>query len=152
MAADPGLFALPRAAWVRKPKAALAAETLVKGRPLVPLIRQLLGQRGYQTPAEVSDFLNPKLASLADPFDLPEMDIAVKRIFEAVDQQQKVVLYGDYDVDGVTSMSIIHLTLKAYGLDSKLFLPHRMEERRSLINITPRRRNEKRKLMLPAVQ
>lgn len=128
MSAEPVLFSLPRAAWVLKPKAALAAETLVNGRPLVPLIRQLLGQRGYHTPAEVSDFLNPKLASLADPFDLPEMDIAVRRIFEAVDQQQKVVLYGDYDVDGVTSMSIIHLTLKAYGLDSKLFLPHRMEE------------------------
>jgi len=128
MSAEPVLFSLPRAAWVLKPKAALAEETLVNGRPLVPLIRQLLGQRGYHTPAEVNDFLNPKLASLADPFDLPEMDIAVKRIFEAVDQQQKVVLYGDYDVDGVTSMSIIHLTLKAYGLDSKLFLPHRMEE------------------------
>jgi len=128
MSAEPALFSLPRAAWVLKPKAALAEETLVNGRPLVPLIRQLLGQRGYHTPAEVNDFLNPKLASLADPFDLPEMDIAVRRIFEAVDQQQKVVLYGDYDVDGVTSMSIIHLTLKAYGLDSKLFLPHRMEE------------------------
>ncbi len=121
-------FSLPRAAWVLKPKLEAVLAGGVAGRPLTPLIRQLLGQRGYSTDAQVQDFLNPKLAALADPFDLPEMQAAVQRIFEAVDQRQNVVLYGDYDVDGVTSMSIMHLTLKAYGLHTKLFLPHRMEE------------------------
>lgn len=120
-------FSLPRAAWVLKPTATPASGT-VAGRPLAPLIAQLLGQRGHLYEETVLNFLNPKLASLGDPFDLPEMEPAVKRIFEAVDRHENVVLYGDYDVDGVTSMSIIHLTLKAYGLDTKLFLPHRMEE------------------------
>ena len=120
-------FSLPRAAWVLKPTATSAVGS-VAGRALAPLIAQLLGQRGYVTEEAVQNFLNPKLSTLEDPFDLPEMDAAVKRIFEAVDRRENVVLYGDYDVDGVTSMSIIHLTLKAYGLNTKLFLPHRMEE------------------------
>lgn len=121
-------FSLPSAAWVLKPAGEPAVAKNAAGRPLAPLIRQMLGQRGYHTEEEVNAFLNPKLAGLADPFDLPDMEAAVKRILEAVDQKQRVVLYGDYDVDGVTSMSIIYLTLKAYGLESHLFLPHRMEE------------------------
>ena len=121
-------FSLPRAAWVIKPKVEPANAMNSAGRPLSPLIRQLLAQRGYLREGEVNEFLNPKLSTLADPFDLPEMDAAVKRLFEAIDQRQKVVLYGDYDVDGVTSMSIIFLTLQAYGLEPQLFLPHRMEE------------------------
>lgn len=121
-------FSLPRAAWVLKPKVEPAAAGNAAGRPLAPLIRLLLAQRGYHNEGEVNTFLNPKLSCLADPFELPEMDVAVQRLLEAVDQKQKVVLYGDYDVDGVTSMSIIYLTLQAYGLEAKLFLPHRMEE------------------------
>jgi len=121
-------FSLPRLAWVLKPKAAQAAVASPAGRPLTPLIAQLLGQRGFVDEEEVQTFLNPRLAGLGDPFQLPEMDLAVKRIFEAVDGRENVVLYGDYDVDGVTSLSIMHLTLKAYGLTTKLFLPLRMEE------------------------
>lgn len=121
-------FSLPRAAWVLKPTVEPAAAGNAAGRPLAPLIRQLLAQRGYHGEAEVNAFLNPKLACLEDPFDLPEMNAAVNRLLEAIDQKQKVVLYGDYDVDGVTSMSVIFLTLQAYGLEAKLFLPHRMEE------------------------
>lgn len=121
-------FSLPRAAWVLKPHAPPAVATTINGRPLSALIAKLLGQRGYNDEKDVHDFLTPKLASLADPFELAEMDKAVERILQAVDRKENVVLYGDYDVDGVTSMSVMHLTLKAYGLDTKLFLPHRMDE------------------------
>jgi single-stranded DNA-specific DHH superfamily exonuclease len=67
-------------------------------------------------------------ATLGDPLVLPEMPAAVERILAAVDAKENVVLYGDYDVDGVTSMALMHLILKAYGLDTHLFLPTRMEE------------------------
>lgn len=100
----------------------------MNGRPIAPLIRLLLAQRGITTAEGVVDFLYPRLAMLGDPFELPEMDAAVERILAAVDARQRVVLYGDYDVDGVTSMAVLHLTLKAYGLDTHLFLPHRLEE------------------------
>lgn len=121
-------FSLPTLAWVLKPGGEGTAVASVAGRPLMPLIAQLLAQRGFVDEEAIQTFLNPKLAGLGDPFLLPEMDKAVKRIFEAVDGRENVVLYGDYDVDGVTSLSIMHLTLKAYGLDTKLFLPLRMEE------------------------
>ena len=121
-------FSLPRLAWVLKPEAANAAVAPPGSRFLAPLIAQLLGQRRYTEEDEVQSFLNPKLSSLGDPFLLPDMEAAVARIFEAVDGRQNVVLYGDYDVDGVTSLSIMHLTLKAYGLNTQLFLPLRMEE------------------------
>lgn len=113
--------------WLLKPvpegAADLAADT---GLPL--LLTTLLSQRGILTPDQVQDFLVPKLASLGDPTVLPEMNLAVARILEAVDKKQRVALYGDYDVDGVTSMALMYLTLKAYGLETHLFLPSRMEE------------------------
>lgn len=117
----------PAPRWLLKPVPEGVAELAVDtGMP--PLIATLLMQRGVTTPEMIRDFLVPKLASLSDPFRLPEMNAAVERILRAVDEKQRVALYGDYDVDGVTSMALMHLTLKAYGLDTHLFLPSRMEE------------------------
>ena len=91
------------------------------------MIAELLAMRGVE-PEGVRDFLVPRLSALGDPFELPEMRILVDRLLKAVDGNEKVVLYGDYDVDGVTSMSLLHLTLKAYGLVSHPFMPHRLAE------------------------
>ncbi len=95
------------------------------GLPL--LIARLLALRGVP-PAQVRDFLVPRLNTLGDPFELPDMQPLVERLLLAVDRQESVLLYGDYDVDGVTSMSLLHLTLKAYGLDSCAYMPHRLDE------------------------
>lgn len=105
-----------------------AAAGLAEKLGLHPLVASLIAQRGIEDEHEAREFLQPRLASLSDPFDLPEMRPAVERLLAAVDQKQKISLYGDYDVDGVTSMALLHLTLRAYGQDSGLFLPHRMEE------------------------
>lgn len=98
------------------------------GRELSPLTRQLLAQRGLASEASARAFLQPRLAELGDPFTLPQMQQAVDRILTAVDRKEKVVLYGDYDVDGVTSLTLMTLTLQAYGLSPHAFLPLRMEE------------------------
>lgn len=116
---------LPR--WLLKPVPEGVAE-LAADTSLPFLLALLLAQRGLQTAEQVRDFLVPKLAHLGDPCVLPEMNRAVERILRAVDGHERVALYGDYDVDGVTSMALMHLTLKAYGLDTHLFLPSRMEE------------------------
>ena len=113
--------------WLLKPAVEGAAE-LGADMSLSPLMAQLLVQRGLTTVEMARDFLVPKLATLGDPTVLPEMTAAVERILRAVDEKQSVVLYGDYDVDGVTSMALMHLILKAYGLDTHLFLPTRLEE------------------------
>lgn len=124
---EPVPFSIRPPRWLLKPVVEGAAE-LAADTGLSPLMAHLLTQRGVVTVDLARDFLVPKLASLGDPTVLPEMNTAVGRLLKAVDEKQRVVLYGDYDVDGVTSMALMHLILKAYGLDTHLFLPTRMEE------------------------
>jgi len=73
-------------------------------------------------------FLRPRLKTLSDPFLLPQMDLAVTRLLRALDGKERVVLFGDYDVDGVTSLALLARVLRAYGGAPELFLPLRMEE------------------------
>jgi len=113
--------------WLVKPVAE-GVDQLAAESGLPPVLCALLAQRGHTSPTQIRDFLVPKLASLGDPNELPEMSAAVERILQAVDGKQRVALYGDYDVDGVTSMSLMYLTLKAYGIQPHLFLPSRMDE------------------------
>src|SRR5256714_9328640 len=91
-------------------------------------IARLLVRKGFGTMDEVQAFLQPRLKSLSDPFLLPNMEAAVMRIFTALDQHERIVLFGDYDVDGVTSLALLAETLSAYGAVPDLFLPLRMEE------------------------
>jgi single-stranded-DNA-specific exonuclease len=91
-------------------------------------IARLLLRKGFATADEVQAFLRPRLKSLSDPFLLPNMEAAVPRIFAAIDRRERIVLFGDYDVDGVTSLALLAETLCGYGATPDLFLPLRMEE------------------------
>jgi len=94
----------------------------------LPCIARLLQRRGFAGDAQATDFLRPRLRSLSDPFLLPQMRAAVDRILHAIDAREEIVLYGDYDVDGVTSLALLNETLQAYAAQPALFLPSRMEE------------------------
>jgi single-stranded-DNA-specific exonuclease len=91
-------------------------------------VARLLFRKGFNTVDEVQAFLQPRLKSLSDPFSLPNMKAAVTRILAALDRRERIVLFGDYDVDGVTSLALLAETLRAYGAIPDLFLPSRMEE------------------------
>ncbi|MEK0446596.1 MAG: Single-stranded-DNA-specific exonuclease RecJ [Verrucomicrobiota bacterium] len=91
-------------------------------------IAELLRRRGFQTPEEARPYLQPKLASLADPFLLPDMERAVERILHAIDVQERIVVYGDYDVDGVSSLALLSKVLQAFGAHVRCFLPTRQGE------------------------
>jgi single-stranded-DNA-specific exonuclease len=93
-----------------------------------PCIARLLQRRGFRSDEEAGEFLRPQLRKLRDPFLLPQMRVAVDRILRAIDTGEKIVLYGDYDVDGVTSLALLSEMLCAYGAAPALFLPMRMEE------------------------
>jgi single-stranded-DNA-specific exonuclease len=93
-----------------------------------PCIAALLQRKGFLTDAAATDFLRPRLGSLRDPFLLPQMRAAVERILRAIDSGERIVLYGDYDVDGVTSLALLNEMLRAYGATPALFLPLRLEE------------------------
>lgn len=94
----------------------------------LPSVARLLQRKGFRCADEVNAFLQPRLRSLADPFLLPNMAAAVERILRALDQRERIVLFGDYDVDGVTSLALLTEMLRAYGADPQLFLPLRMDE------------------------
>jgi single-stranded-DNA-specific exonuclease len=91
-------------------------------------IARLLLRKGFRCAEEVNSFLRPRLSSLSDPFLLPQMHAAVSRILTALDRRERIVLFGDYDVDGVTSLALLAEMLSAYGGAPELFLPLRMEE------------------------
>ncbi|WP_417004647.1 single-stranded-DNA-specific exonuclease RecJ, partial [Akkermansia sp.] len=92
------------------------------------LVKQLLLQRGFKGGAETELFLEPRLSHLSDPFLMGEMGAAVERIFRAVDAGETVCIYGDYDVDGVTSVALLRAILMAYDLDPQYFIPVRSRE------------------------
>jgi single-stranded-DNA-specific exonuclease len=94
----------------------------------MPCILALLKRKGFTCAEEVSAFLQPRLSSLGDPFLLPNMAAAVTRILQAIDRRERIVLFGDYDVDGVTSLALLAEMLRSYGAAPELFLPLRMEE------------------------
>ncbi len=91
-------------------------------------IARLLFRKGFRSADEVRNFLRPRLKSLSDPFLLPQMETAVTRILGALDRHDRIVLFGDYDVDGVTSLALLDEMLRGYGASPDVFLPLRMEE------------------------
>jgi single-stranded-DNA-specific exonuclease len=91
-------------------------------------IARLLFRKGFRSTGEVQNFLRPRLSSLGDPFLLPQMAAAVTRVLAALDLHERIVLFGDYDVDGVTSLALLDEMLRGYGTSPDLFLPLRMEE------------------------
>jgi single-stranded-DNA-specific exonuclease len=112
----------------RDPADPAITERLSRELGLSPLLAALLAARSVTDPGEAEDFLHPRLASLPDPLATPGMERAAQRLAQAVAAREKVVLYGDYDVDGVTSLAIMHRFLAANGLETRNFLPLRESE------------------------
>ncbi|MCE2959940.1 MAG: single-stranded-DNA-specific exonuclease RecJ [Akkermansiaceae bacterium] len=108
--------------WVLRGKPLESDESNHSGYP--DIVKNLVTQRGIPE-NEIESFLHPKLRDLADPFLIPEMELAVTRILEAVDQKQSVCIYGDYDVDGVSSITLLSKILNAYGIQTRTFIPRR---------------------------
>jgi len=106
----------------------LAAGRLLRDMEVPPFLASLLIKRGFLQIDRAQGFLNPRLASLQPPEILPGMPAAAGRVLEAVRRGERIVLYGDYDVDGVTSLALLSRALRAFGAGVECFLPHRVEE------------------------
>lgn len=90
------------------------------------LVKMML-QRGVKT-EQMEQFLRPRLRDLQDPYLLPDIEEAVGRILSAIDAGEKICVYGDYDVDGITSVTIMTKVLQAYGAEVRSFIPRRGPE------------------------
>ncbi len=103
-------------------------QQLQEATQLDPIICQLLVQRGIQSAEEVNLFLHPSLNQLHDPFVMQDMDKAVKRLDQAIQQKEKILLYGDYDVDGTTSVALMHSFLENFTDQIDFYIPDRYKE------------------------
>lgn len=105
-----------------------AIDRLQQASGLDPLICSILVQHELLTPEDAEHFFQPNLRHLHDPFLMKGMDIAVERIQRAIDEEEKILLYGDYDVDGITSVSLMYTFLgRRYG-NLDFYIPDRYKE------------------------
>src|SRR5579863_5575814 len=114
--------------WSLAPAQPVLAAQLAAQLKVSPLLAQCLVNRELDEPRLISGFLEPRLKHLADPFLLPDMSLAVERLFQARERREAVVIFGDYDVDGVTSTALLLEFLRALGWLADYHLPHRLEE------------------------
>ena len=107
------------------------AHELARLLGISPIVASLLIQRGIDTPAAAFDFFNPDLKRLHDPFLMRDMDRAVERVWQALEKREKILVYGDYDVDGVTAVSLVYQAL-SHIIDSDdrlgFYIPDRFNE------------------------
>jgi single-stranded-DNA-specific exonuclease len=88
----------------------------------------ILLKRGFDDEASIRSFLSPALDDLHDPFQFNDMERAVKRIIKAIDKREKILVYGDYDVDGISSVALLMRNLLLLEGDAVYFVPHRLRE------------------------
>ena len=96
------------------------------------LAAELLVQRGMDTVSKIHDFLNPAKMKISSPFVFTDMQKSVERIFSAIDSQEKIIIYGDFDCDGVTSTALLYKTLKHLGANADYYIPNREKENHGL--------------------
>lgn len=104
------------------------ADTIAAQCNIKPVISQLLVQRGIETPAQADAFFNPSLDNLHDPFLMQDMDKAVNRLNEALGRKERIMVYGDYDVDGTTAVALVYRYLLNYYSNIEYYIPTRYEE------------------------
>jgi len=92
------------------------------------VIAALLAQRGINTFDQAKAFFRPSLNHLHDPFLMKDMDKAVERLGQALKKEEKILVYGDYDVDGTTSVAMVYTFLKKYSKRLDYYIPDRYSE------------------------
>ena len=101
---------------------------LASGLGISELTARLLINRGIDSPEQAAAFLCPQLTQLHDPFLMKDMDRVVDRLFQALEQRERILIYGDYDVDGITAIVVLKRALEMLGGCPEFYLPRRLEE------------------------
>lgn len=114
--------------WSIAPAQPLLVSQLAKELKISALFAQCLVNRGLSELQHISGFLQPRLKHLSDPFLLQNMNAAVERLLLARERKEPLVIFGDYDVDGVTSTALLFETLQTLGWTLHYYLPNRMDE------------------------
>lgn len=108
-------------------------EEISKKYNLNKLLATILVNRNIEE-NQIETYLNPNRKNFHDPFLMPDMEIAVNRILKAMENKEKIIIYGDYDVDGITSITVLKSFLKDRGIEVDQYIPNRLEEGYGLNN------------------
>ena len=103
------------------------AEKIAKKFNLSELVSKILSQKNLKD-EEIKKYLNPTRQDFYDPFLMPDMDKAIDRIIKAVNDKEKIIVYGDYDADGITSTTILKRFFKDRGVELSTYIPNRLDE------------------------
>jgi single-stranded-DNA-specific exonuclease len=114
--------------WNIKPINNEKADALFRELKIHPAICNILVQRGIETYEEARNYFRPELSHLHDPFLMKDMDKAVSRIFSAFAEKERILVFGDYDVDGTTSVACMYQFLKKHHPETEFYIPHRYRE------------------------
>ncbi len=114
--------------WVLKKQEKETIDRLSKELSLHPLVISVMMNRGLKSKDEMNAFIHPDARCFHDPYLLKDMNKAVQRVQKAIAQNEKIAVYGDYDVDGITSVSVLYLALKEMKADVVFFIPDRHKE------------------------
>lgn len=114
--------------WTVQHSSGRVSKTLRDFLSISPVVSDILIQRGYEQPEEAIEFLRPTLLNLISPFCFCDMLRTVERLSLALKRKEKVLVYGDYDVDGVTSTTLLYKVLIDLGFQAVAYIPHRQDE------------------------
>lgn len=103
-------------------------EELIKNYNLSEILARILVNKNLIKKEEIDLFMNPTRKDFHDPFLMPDMEIAVDRILKAIDNKEKIIIYGDYDADGITSITVLKRFLEERGLKVWEYIPNRLDE------------------------
>ena len=110
------------------PEQEMAAERLAGAINVNPVICRMLIERGITTPEEARHFFRPQLNELIDPFKMKDIQKAVDRLNEAMGRKERILVYGDYDVDGCTAVALVYRFLRQFYSNIDYYIPDRYEE------------------------
>jgi single-stranded-DNA-specific exonuclease len=119
---------LPRYSWIFSPPDITISRFLAQSLDIPIFVSDILVQRGLTDIDDVRQFMQPSLDQLHDPFLMNDMDKAVNRISQALRHQEKILICGDYDVDGITSVALLKFCLPSLGAEVFTYLPNRFED------------------------
>ena len=103
-------------------------EEISKKYKINKLLATILSNRDITEKEQIEKFLNPKRNDFYNPYEMLDMEIAVKRIIKAIEDKEKIIIYGDYDVDGITSVTVLKSFLEERGITIAEYIPNRLEE------------------------
>ncbi len=114
--------------WSMQQSSGRMSEILGDSLGLSPVVMDILALRGFQEPKETIEFLRPTLLNLFSPFCFKDMKPTIHRLSLALEKKEKILIYGDYDVDGVTSTTLLYKVLTDLGFQAVAYIPHRQDE------------------------